>query len=365
MKNIKSFSKMVLAESKMLVRNKALMIILLSMTIIILLLLSILSNVGNNIQIAFCYSGANLEETKVYQVLENSMNIANSYHVSTLDEGKELIYQGKVGFVVVIGDESSVDKATLYYDASNIMANSIKDRFWADQYKQAYKKVGEVLQQHGITIDDSYFRMVEMVPANANPPKWAQCIFGIGIAICVSSVLMFGIAYSTSRNFETAISKNLAYLPVGANRSLLSKLTPYLVLGLIQICAFLPLGMVLFSVTSSTNVLAVIALSSFFVSACISMGLMFGMAKSQITAILLDMSMIILPLLAILSSMTSGVPIILNVLLFMSPLYPYTFLLNGLLFNGVVVWKYVLILLLHTVGYYLVALIIYKRKARA
>ena len=355
---------MVWAEVKMFARNKALLVIVLSLSALIILFMSVFVKTKLSVPIALC-GATDLDGNDVSTIITSTIESTEIVLVDSVEEGKELVRNGSVGMLISIDNDSKQTRAIVYVDTALTTGSLIMDRLHLAKYEYAYSRIIKSCEEFGIKIDNNYFHLIDIQTANVVYTDYTQSLFSVELAVSVSAVLMFSIAYATSRNFETAVGKNMAYLPIGANRSLFSKIIPYFVLGLIQLMVLIPLGQFLFDLTFASNIAILTLFGCVFVLACLSMGLMFGMARSQIVAMLLDFATILLPLLMIFLGTMTIKPLYIEIFLNFSPIYPFVKLFNGLAYNNTILWQPLLYLIMQCVGYYLIALAIYKKRAKS
>jgi ABC-2 type transport system permease protein len=188
--------------------------------------------------------------------------------------------------------------------------------------------------------------------------------FAIEVACCVGLVLMLGLAYSISRDNETQVSKNIAYLPVGVHKYLFSKIIPYFLLGMAQLALMFVLGSVFFNINFATNFFVVLMLSSLFILSILLLSSLFSMFKSQIAAVFVDMLVILLPVFVSTIVYVQACPVYIQAILDCFPITPYITFLNSMIFNGVVIWEYVFIFLVQIIVYYALTITILKRRIR-
>ena len=146
---------------------------------------------------------------------------------------------------------------------------------------------------------------------------------------------------------------------------MLSKLLPYCVLGFLELVTVYGLGVKLFHISYQVNIALIILLSMLFIFATLTIGLLFSMQKSQIATAFLDMLIILLPTFALSMMFLDAFPMIVRIVLYLAPITPFMQMLKYMIFNGVVLWKYVIALIVQTVVYYIISLrILSKRVSR-
>lgn len=363
---MKTFFKMVKYEFIRVSRNKVVLTMLLSFAIILLLILSFVQVNTKNFPIAIFTDGMDIQEIGVMDVIEENIQLKRVTIVDSKEDGLELIEKGKVCFFICLKAGENVDDTTavFYYDQTSTIGRTVKGNISEAKNEYAYKTINEFLNNYGIKLKESYFQLVTFEPASTKEVDIKQMPFAMEVGICVSIVLMFGLAYSMSRDNETNVSKNLSYMPVGTNRYLMSKVVPYYLLGITQLILLYIIGGLCFRIQFEVNLLLIIILTSVFILAVIGMGMIFGMLKSQIATIFIDMLTIVLPMFVLTMLYIQASPIPIQVILYCFPVVPFVSLLNGMMFNGVILWWQVGVLLIQAVVYYLIAMLVLKRRIK-
>lgn len=363
---MKTFFKMVKYELIRVSRNKVVLTMLLSFSIIMLLTLSFVQVDTKNYPIAIFTDGMDIQEVGVMDVIEDNIQLKRITLVDSKEEGLRLIKKGKVCFFIYLQAGENVDDTTaiFYYDQTSAVGRTIKNNVSDAKNKYAYDTITEFLGNHGIKLKESYFQLVTFEPAGNKEVNIKQMPFAMEVGICVSIVLMFGVAYSMSRDNETNVSKNLLYMPVGSNRYLMSKVVPYFVLGFLQLLVLYGMGALFFKIDFEINLFLVLILTSAFVLSVISMGLIFSLFKSQIATIFIEMLTIVLPMFVLTMIYIQASPLVVQIALYCFPVVPFVSLLNGMMFNGVILWWQIGILLVQSVVYYLIAMFILKRRVK-
>jgi ABC-2 type transport system permease protein len=172
---------------------------------------------------------------------------------------------------------------------------------------------------------------------------------------------MFGLAYSISRDNETGASRQIAYTPIGINKYLLSKLFPYLIIGIFESLVLYALATLILGLQYSINFFLIEIFTILFLTATLTLGLLFSMMKNQIATALSSIIAILLPVFASFVYITNF-PIIIQIGLYALPITSFMPFLNYAMFNGVILWKYVLILLTQIIIYYFIVVLIMKKE---
>lgn len=361
---MRKFFKMVKYELVRVARNKIIMAMLLLFCVGFLLILSFMNVEGTSFPMALYTGGMNIEDVAVIDVIEAGLGFDNVRIVESKEEGLNLIKRGDVCFFIYLeeGEDSENVNAAFYYDQTSVVGRSVKSAISESKNKYAYTTIANFLQEYGISIDESYFDLVDFLPASEKNISAKQMTFGMQVAVCVAIVLMLGMAYSMARDHESNVGKNLSYMPVGVNRYLMSKVLPYFLLGLTQMVLLYVLGEMMFKIDFEINFFVVLLLSLLFVLATISLSMIFSLFKSQIATVFLDMLAVILPVFILVIMYVQSAPIYVQIPLNFMPIIPFVNLLNGMIFNGVIIWENILILIVQLIGYYLIAMFILKSK---
>lgn len=364
---IKQFFKLVKYETIRVARNKVVFTMLLFFSVALLLVLSFVQVNTTSYPIAIFTDGVNINESGVMQLIDENLQSSDVIYVDSEQEGIALVQASEVCFFISLnaGQEGDETTATFFYDQSSPVGLSVATGLSDAKNKYAYETITEFLSAYGITLNETYFEMINFESANATEVSFKQTPFSAEVTCCVAIILMLGMAYLLARDNETHVSKNIAYIPVGVNRYLLSKIVPFFVLGVFEIAIMYLLGWAFFGIQFQINILLAILLSSFFILSVIMLGLLFSLLKSQISTIFLDMLAVIMPIFISMVVYVQACPIYVKLLLYCLPITPFINFLNCMMFNGVVLWWNIPIFIIQSIGYYLIALFIIKRRVRA
>ena len=353
-------------EAKRIFRNKVIFVMLLVFAIVMIVLLFFVQSADMN-YVAAVYNESLSEEQaqEMVTVIEEGIG-ARVVFVDSDEAGMDMAKRAQAVFYIRLekgAKEKDPPHATLYYDAANRMnwalARDLKD----DRTKIAYDEVLEYLKSWGIKLNTAYFETVQIEPLTKKYTL-LQMPFAEEIAACVCLILMLGIAYSFARDRETNVSKNVAYIPIGHHTYFMSKLIPYFILGMLEMLILCVIGSNLMKIGFETNLFLVWIISGVFVSAVLSLGLLFSTMRSQISTVFLGMMSMLLPLFVDMLVVTAALPTFVRVLLCCLPVTPFLALFNGMVYNGVILWQYIPILAAQSVVYYFAALLIVKRGER-
>lgn len=366
MKSIKQILKMIKYELIRVSRNKVVFAMLLTFCTALLLALAFVQFNTKSFPIAVYTDGINLKEANVMEVIEDNLDTSRITYVDSKEEGLKLVKKNRVSFFICLdkGEVKDEITATFYYDQSNSVARATASGLVDAKNEYAYRTISNFLMQYGINLNESYFELITFEPISEDIISIRQMPFAIEVACCIGLVLMLGLAYSISRDNETQVSKNIAYLPVGVHRYLLSKIVPYFLLGIFQMALMFVLGMIFFKIEFATNFFVVLIFSSLFVLSILTLSSLFSMLKSQIATVFIDMLIILLPVFVSTIVYVQACPIYVQAILNCLPITPFITFLNSMIFNGVIMWEYTFIFILQIVVYYLIAIAILKRRIR-
>lgn len=361
-KSINSFLQMSKFEAIRIFRNKFLLFLLITFSIILVVTLDIF-NVSTTPSFAiYCESGpvTNVEILDVAYEDDYKNMIINT---SSFEEGFRLLQENEVAIFIVVDDSQTPAKLNVYYDSSSFAGSSIKNNIANQKDTYANKIIKEyIVEEYGIKVKDSYFNFIEYTPSTVEELDIPARAFSLEVSLGLSLILMLGLAYSVAKNNESNVYKNVKYLPIGTNQFLLSKILPYLILGITQMLLLLIIGWIQLKIVPQLNVLAIIILSIPFILSTISIGLLFSSFKNQVSAIFVDLIVILIPLLLLSMNYVPGMPTLIQIILYSVPFTPFVLLLNGMLYSGIVIWKYVLYLLIQIIIYYALVYVVYKYK---
>jgi len=365
-KKSKQFFKLVKYETIRVSRNKVVFTMLFVFSVILLLALSFIQINTDSYPIAIFTDGVNIDKAGVVQLIEDNLKTSRITFVNSKEDGLDMIKKNSACFFICLdaGEEEDETTATFYYDQSNTVGRTVASSLAEAKNQYAYDTITEFLSRYGITLNETYFQLITFKPVSDNAITIRQMPFSIEVTCCASIILMLGVAYSLARDNETQVSKNTAYIPIGSNRYLLSKVIPYFLLGMIQMSIMYFLGIVFFKIDFQLNILLVILLSSFFVMSVILLGLLFSLFKSQISTIFLDMMAVLLPVFVSIVVYVQACPIFIQAILYCLPITPFISYLNCMIYNGVVLWWVIPIFIAQSIVYYLISLFIVKRRIK-
>jgi len=244
---IKQFFKLIKFELIRVTRNKVVFSLLICFSLALFLALSFVQNNSANYSIAVFTDGAKLEETEVFQLIDEHLKTDNILIVKNKSEGINKVKNHQVTFFICLdtGEEKDETTAVFYYDQSSSVGRAVVSGLTDAKNEYAYKALNEFLGRYGIVMNKTHFEQVTFESANNNTVTIKQMTFSMEVACVLALVLMLGMANSLARDNETQVSKNISYIPIGANRYLLTKTIPYVVLGVLEIIVMYVLGILL------------------------------------------------------------------------------------------------------------------------
>ena len=364
MKSVKSFFAMVKYEFIRVFRNKFVSIMLLLFPIILLSFMSSVDVELKSYTLAVFTDGIETEELEVYEQLLHDTTKNEIIYVNTVEEGKNLVNSGKVAFFISLNSKEDPITATFYYDGTSVFGRTIRDAMIDKSNQYSYDKITNYLKEYGVTIDESFFNLVTFETSTAQKVLFRQMPFAMEVGIGLAIVITFGLAYSLSRDNETNVSRNISYMPVGANRYLGSKIIVYFSLGMFEVIFSLLIGMIGFKIHFEMNFMLIVLLCSLFVLAITMMGLFFGLLKSQIATVLCNTLCIIVPLFAMIMVHIRTLGLLPRMILYCCPMTPFVTFLNGMMFNGIIEWISIAIFICQIIVYYFITLFILKRRIK-
>jgi len=355
------FLKILGFEAKRILRNKVIFVMLMVFAILTILVLYIVQSATMRYDVAVWEEdGIKLTETEIYDVLCKPLDEVNLSYVSSEEEGVERVKKQEVVFFVhVWKGETGEPRAVIHYDASNRVVALLVSEFSELRIDRSLDSILEFFEEKGITLDVISFSTEQVSYEFTH----TQRTFVAELAAFVSLVLLLGVAYSLARDRETGVSQNVAYIPIGHNAYFLSKLIPYFLLGIFEMLVLCVLGAKLMAISFQINLFIVWLLSSFFVMATLSLGLLFSTMRSQISTAFCAMVSILLPMFVYLLVVVSALPVAAQVILNFLPVMPFITMFGTMIYNGVILWWYVPIFLAQTIIYYCLALWVMKKKA--
>lgn len=359
---MKQFLKLIKYEFKRVARNKAVMFMLLFFSAFMLIALSFSDVKTTKFSIGIYTDGQNLEDVGVIDLIYEEMKEADIVYIDSEDKGIEKLKKGEICFFIALNSSNNPVTATFYYDSSSFVGRNIKSNLSEEKADYTYKITSDFLSEYGITVNEAYFNSVTFKSATKSKVNVKKASFTIEAVSFISIIIMFGLAYSMSRDNENKISKNIAYMPINVHTYLWCKIIPYFILGMIQMALILIIGGVFFDIHYQLNPFIIFILSSLFVLSTIMISLLFGNCRSQIATVFLDMGALLIPIFASMLVFTETLFLPLKIVILGLPITSFISLLNGMMFSEIIIWKNVLILALSSIIYYLATVYIINKK---
>lgn len=360
MSKTNSFFNLVKFETKRIFRNKVIISFLVLLPIVLLLILSTMDVDKANYKVGIFKDGLTYDQIDLMTIVDENMSTKNLIECDNLDEGLKLLNKGKINFFICIDASTEPTSAIIYFDGSSEVGNQIQGKVNGAINEHAYTTLTE--QFGWINWNDAYFNTIEFKSSLSQETKFNKRIFPLEVACFVSLILLFGLSYSIARDNETGVSRQISYTPIGLNKYMFSKLVPYFVLGVLELVVIYGLGALMFKIDYQINICIILLLSILFILATLSIGLLFSLQKNQIATAFLDILVILLPTFAMSMMFLDAFPVVIQVLLYFAPITSFMQMLKYMVYNGVILWRFVIILVIQTIVYYLIALKILKNR---
>lgn len=365
MKNIKSFLLMVKYESLRVIRNKTMICLLVLFPIILLLILGSVINT-TSYKVAINRNGIDITNLNVITLIKKSINIDNIIEVETDEQGKDSLLNGETVFFISLNQNKSDVSATIYYDASTIVGTNIKSSLTSVKNQYAYTTLKDLIKEwtfNAVQLDEKYFNLLSFKTINSTPANTIKSLYVLEFVAFLSIIMMFGLAFSISRDNETGVSKQIAYTPIGHNKYLLSKFIPYLILGLIQSVVMLYVGSWIFKMEYSMNLFIYLIFIFVFLVSLLSLGMLICTLKNQIVVAIVSMATIVIPIFTLISGFISSYPVYIRIFLYFMPATSFVELFRNIIFNHIILYEYLFILIGISILYYALTLIVMKKKS--
>jgi len=363
-KKINSFFKLIKYELKRVARNKMVLSMLLGFSILLMLIVSFVDVGAKNLPVGIYTGGMEIEQIGVLDVIDEEFDKDKLIKVKSEKEGIEKVNKGELCFFIKINTDTSPITATLYYDGSSIVGRTIKDAVSETKSQYAYDVTNEFLKKIGIQLNEAYFDVLDFKKAGSSNVTFKQMPFGMEVACCVSIVVMFGLAYSISRDNETQVARNLSYIPMGTHKYLIVKILPYILLSVVELYILFVIGALAFDINYQIDILVLVLMSIFFIVATSMLGLLFSLQKSQLSTVFLDMVAVLLPLFVMTMAYVQGFPLGLQIFMYAFPMTAFVGFVNTMMYSGVIVWWKLAIFAIQSVVYYLLSWLILRRRVK-
>ena len=234
------------------------------------------------------------------QGLKNSTYFDFERQVKTVHEGRRLLMQGQVQFLVTIPENFSRDllrgerpAILIEADASDPTATSGGLAALGGVLHTAMQADFKGPLSH---LSSSFPAIDLLVHPLYNPEAITHynIVPGLmGVVLTMTLVLITGLAIT--RETERGTMENLLAMPLHPLEVLVGKIIPYIFVGYIQVALILLAARYLFDVPFHGNLLVLLIASLFFIAANLALGITFStLAKNQLQAIQMS-SFIFLP----------------------------------------------------------------------
>ena len=344
-------------------RNKILLGLLVVFSIVIVMLMS---NVSNTIglTVAIYPGGSDINESNVIDIMDEFFDNSNNIIVNSVEDGKDMLKRSEARVFIEINTETNPNTIIVHYDSAVPASQALINNISYYQKEKTYEEIKTFFEEYGIKLNENYFESVTYEAIGGTKLSGEQRTFSNAISTTLSIVVMFGLSYSISRDNETRVSRNLAYLPMSAGKYLLSKITPYFTIGLLEIIVLMFIGRFIYNIHFQTNIVILVLLCMLFIFAVCCLGVLLSLCKSQIVATLLQVSTIVIPLYILSITFIESSPILIRILLYLLPTALFPAYLNNMMFNGTIVWLYVLLFALQAMVYLVISYLIVRKRAR-
>jgi len=367
MNKIKNFFRLVGLEFVRLFRNKAVITLLLVFACVITIFVSFSIRLGDmckSFDISIYTNGKELSEISAMEIIDERFDREKFIFVDSIEEGVDLLKENKVVFFLEIDTKTSPETIVLHYDGFSNASMMLKETLNNQKNEYSYNTITEMLDKYGITINRSYFESLRFESINDSNGWERSTLYVYGVSAGISVILMFGLAYSISRDSETSANKIVAFMPISVSKFMWSKMLTYILIGILEMFILLILGIAFFNIKFQMNWLLIILFSSIFILATILLGIIFSSYKSQVVTVLCSVAFILIPLIMLSNNVIQGIIFPIKMLLYVMPMTPFIYLFHGMVFNGVIDWLSIFILLLQIIFYYLFAYLLLRKNVK-
>ena len=362
---LKSFFQMTKFEAIRITRNKFVIFMLLFFALFFIVILSSINTEPViNFAILTKESTSNTDSDTLF-MFDKYYDEENVKQVVSKEEGLKLLKNGKVAIFLEIDETTTPQNVVVHYDSSSFAGNFIKNEIANKKDTLSFDLVTKYLEDFGVKINKDYFNFVSFSALNGEELSSSLRSFPLELGIGISVILMLGLAYSVAKDNETNIAKNITYLPIGINKYLFSKLLPYILLGIIETLLLLLFGQLCFHIKPATNLLLIVLLTIPFIMSTSILGLLFSNFKNQVSTFFCDLFVLLVPVLVSSITYLNGMPLIIKIFLYMTPMTPFVQLLNGMIFNGSILWLHIIILITQTIIFYVINYFIVKKRTQS
>lgn len=362
---IKNFFRLMFFDVTRIFRNKVLMCMLFLFPIVMsFILLSMQMDYSEYIVPMAVFSNDEEQTSKIEELFQEELEDVDFVKVESKEEGRQMLLTGKVCFYIEY-DSSVSDLATFYYDSSSNIGEQLKFHIENFRNEYAFDKLNEFFENKGINMNEALFKVIEFAEISpGGDAKVQKYLFVIEEVCFISIFIMFGLAFSISRDNETNVSRQLSYTPVSTHTYLSTKILTYVLSSVIVFSLILLMGNVVFGINYASNVFAILGMYLIFAFATASLGTLICNLKNQIASAFLSMAVILVPVLSLSMQFFNGFSIPIRVFLMLFPSTPFFLLFNYMCYNGVVLWNCVMVLAIQLIVYYTLSIVCMKLKIK-
>lgn len=363
----KNFFRLMCFDVTRIFRNKVLMCMLFLFPIVMsFILLSMQMDYSEYIVPMAVFSNDEEQTSKIEELFQEELEDVDFVKVESKEEGRQMLLTGKVCFYIEY-DSTESELATFYYDSSSNIGGLLKSYIENFRNEYAFDKIVELIESKlpGVTMSRDHFKLIEFAEISPDVNSKVQKYLFVIEEVCFISIfIMFGLAFSISRDNETNVSRQLSYTPVSTHTYLSTKILTYVLSSVIVFSLILLMGNVVFGINYASNVFAILGMYLIFAFATASLGTLICNLKNQIASAFLSMAVILVPVLSLSMQFFNGFSIPIRVFLMLFPSTPFFLLFNYMCYNGVVLWNCVMVLAIQLIVYYTLSIVCMKLKIK-
>lgn len=301
--NLSRLKALIIKEFKQVWRDKITLAILLLLPIVELLILGFAINTDiKHVWTAVFDQSRSQESRELISSFTNSNYFDIRVEANSMKEVNRALESGraKFGIIIPVDYAKKVRGGTPTYvqvlvDATdNLSASSALSAATTLGMLKSSEIMQDQMSRRGFSVPENVVNMVTKVWYNPDfVTSWYMVPGIMGLLLVVSLITLMGMAIV--REKEQGTLEQLLVTPMQAWELLMSKLTPYVVIGYLQVIVSIGIGMYVFSMPFLGSYLLLFVLTFLYIVADLALGIMISVfSDNQLQALQLSM-FILLP----------------------------------------------------------------------
>ncbi|MCF6808591.1 ABC transporter permease [Thiotrichales bacterium 19S9-12] len=309
---------------------------------------------------------------EIITAIKNTDYFNLEYSDLTTEEANELLAQGKIQFIINIPSNFTRDvirgnspKMLVVADAADPAATPYAINALKELSQRLYKQISQDHNLHYLAPNKEAFEIISHLKYNPEAITQYNIIPGlIGVILTMTMTMITSLTITKER--ETGTIESLLATPAKSIEVILGKITPYIIVGYIQLLLILISAKFLFYVPIEGSLTLLLIATFPFILANLTVGVTFStLAKTQLQAIQMTF-FFFLPSILLSGFMFPfyGMPQWAQFLGNLLPLTSYLRIVRGIILKGndlMIIWSSIIPLIIFFIAMGAVTLLRYKK----